>query len=121
MKSTVKRLLDRPNFFQRAAGTPVSLWLLVSVFLLGASPLYSGPPSSPKKSKPPNIVVLFADDLGYGDLGSFGHPTIRTPNLDRMAQQDVKLTSFYAMPSCTPARAARRSFSALDVRRLAGW
>ncbi len=80
--------------------------LLVSVFLLGASHLYSNPPKRAKKAKPPNIVVLFADDLGYGDLGSFGHPTIRTPNLDRMAQQGVKLTSFYAMPSCTPARAA---------------
>ena len=34
----------------------------------------------------PNIVVLFADDLGYGDLGVFGHPTIHTPNLDKMAQ-----------------------------------
>ena len=37
------------------------------------------------KSKPPNFVVIFADDLGYGDLGVFGHPTIKTPNLDQMA------------------------------------
>ena len=55
----------------------------------------------------PNIVVIFCDDLGYGDLGAFGHPTIRTPHLDRMAAEGQKWTSFYAAaPVCTPSRAA---------------
>jgi arylsulfatase A-like enzyme len=57
--------------------------------------------------QPPNIVVIFADDLGYGDLGCFGHPTIKTPNLDRMACEGMKLTQFYsAAEVCTPSRAA---------------
>ena len=55
----------------------------------------------------PNIVVLFADDLGYGDLGCYGHPTIRTPQLDRMAAEGMRFTSFYsAAEVCTPSRAA---------------
>ena len=55
----------------------------------------------------PNLVILFADDMGYGDLGCYGHPTIRTPNLDRMAGDGMRFTQFYsAAPVCTPSRAA---------------
>jgi len=54
----------------------------------------------------PNFVIIFADDLGFGDLGCFGHPTIRTPNLDRMAAEGAKMTQFYAAACvCTPSRA----------------
>jgi arylsulfatase A-like enzyme len=56
---------------------------------------------------PPNFVIFFADDLGYGDLGCFGHPTIRTPNLDLLAAEGQKWTQFYSADSvCTPSRAA---------------
>lgn len=55
----------------------------------------------------PNIVILFADDLGYGDLGCYGNAKIRTPSLDRMAAEGMRFTDFYsAAEVCTPSRAA---------------
>ncbi len=55
----------------------------------------------------PNLVIIFIDDLGYGDIGPFGSTINRTPHLDRMAREGMKLTSFYvAAPVCTPSRAA---------------
>ncbi|MFK7777340.1 MAG: sulfatase [Gimesia sp.] len=64
------------------------------------------PKVTPAETKP-NIVVIYADDLGYGDLACFGHPTIKTPHLDQMAAEGMKFTQFYsAAPVCTPSRAA---------------
>src|SRR6188508_201150 len=55
----------------------------------------------------PNIVIIYADDLGYGDLGCYGSPVIRTPNLDRMAAEGLRFTDFYSGAEvCTPSRAA---------------
>lgn len=55
----------------------------------------------------PNVVVFLADDLGYGDLGCFGHPRIKTPNLDAFAQQGVRLTQCYSASAvCSPSRSA---------------
>ena len=63
--------------------------------------------ASAESGSVPNVVIIFADDLGYGDLACFGHPTIATPNLDRMAAEGMKFTQFYsAAPVCTPSRAA---------------
>lgn len=55
----------------------------------------------------PNVILIVADDLGYGDLGSYGHPTLVTPHLDRMATEGQRWTQFYAGANvCTPSRAA---------------
>ncbi len=57
--------------------------------------------------RPPNFVVIFTDDQGYGDLSCFGGTHVHTPRIDRMAAEGLKLTSFYvAAPVCTPSRAA---------------
>ncbi len=56
-------------------------------------------------ARPPNVVVIFIDDLGYGDIGPFGATKQRTPHLDRMAKEGMKLTSFYATPVCSVSRA----------------
>ena len=59
-----------------------------------------------KPPPPPNFVIIFADDMGYGDAGCFGSKDIRTPRIDRMAKEGMRFTSFYAQPICGPSRAA---------------
>lgn len=80
--------------------------LLLPLLLLAA--FNSGCSSEVKSDKPtPNFIVIFIDDLGYGDIGPFGSELNRTPNLNRMAEEGMKLTGFYVAASlCTPSRAA---------------
>jgi arylsulfatase A-like enzyme len=78
--------------------------VLVGVLIYPAA--WASPPARPDEARAPNLVILLADDLGYGDLGCYGHPTIHTPNLDRMAAEGMKFTQYYAAPYCTPSRAA---------------
>lgn len=82
---TAKRALSRRSFLAGA-------WLAARLPAAGA---------------PPNIVLILADDLGYGDLACYGHPTHHTPYLDRMAREGVRFTEFYTpMPFCAPTRAS---------------
>ncbi len=64
-------------------------------------------PTAPQDGERPNIVLIFTDDQGYGDLGCYGATEIRTPHLDRMATEGMRLLDFYsAAPICSPSRAA---------------
>ena len=84
-------------------GTAVGVVMLLMVTRCGVVP--DETPTA--ENRPPNVVVLFADDLGYGDLGVYGNPAIRTPNLDEMAEEGQKWTNFYVGASvCSPSRAA---------------
>lgn len=80
-----------------------SLALLVTA---GTGPLVAQPSPTPPASRP-NVVLIIMDDMGYGDLGSYGVPDAKTPNLDRLAAEGVRLTDAYANgPVCSPTRAA---------------
>jgi arylsulfatase A-like enzyme len=68
--------------------------------------IFTGAFALPARADRPNVVVILADDLGYGDLGSYGGKRIRTPNLDRLAAEGMRFTGFYAQPVCGPSRAA---------------
>ncbi|MDX1639833.1 MAG: sulfatase [Balneolaceae bacterium] len=73
-------------------------WLVLTLcIILGSCQTRSQP-------EQPNIVILFTDDMGYGDLGSYGHPTIRTPNIDALADQGIRFTSFVTGAWCVPSR-----------------
>lgn len=79
-----------------------NVWFALMLLWVGGSLL----PGTARAAQP-NIVIVFCDDLGYGDLSCFGHPSIRTPELDRMAAEGMRWLQFYsAAPVCTPSRAA---------------
>ena len=96
-------LLDPRADFERSTGcvrgglSRVGLWVVAACAALAAS--------VPAAAAPPNIVVILADDLGWGELGCYGQQKIKTPNLDRMAAEGQRWTQFYAgAPVCAPSR-----------------
>jgi len=84
-------MIDRRQALQGAAALAASLGL---------------PAAAQAGKRKPNVIIVLCDDLGYGDIGVFGSTMIKTPNLDRMAREGAKLTTFYASANiCTPSRA----------------
>jgi arylsulfatase A-like enzyme len=86
---------------------PVAFRWLIALALTALLTPHCSLLTSAQAARKPNIIIIYADDLGYGDLGCYGHPTIKTPNLDRMAAEGMRFTEFYsAAEVCTPSRAA---------------
>lgn len=78
--------------------------LVVTVVVLTFGGLGCRQSGDPEQEDRPNVVILFADDMGYGDLSSAGHPTIETPNLDRLSREGMRFTSFVTGAYCVPSR-----------------
>ena len=97
----VRRILNPRNLGTTRSLFPVgAFWLAIAVSALSGC-------GALQEVSAPNFVVIFIDDLGYGDIGPFGSKINSTPHLDRMAEEGMKLTSFYsASPVCTSSRAA---------------
>ncbi|MCR4414607.1 MAG: sulfatase-like hydrolase/transferase, partial [Thermoguttaceae bacterium] len=94
------RLGDRSEYF-RVALVAVSLWTLGTASAPAAQSDHRVSPA------PPNVVLILADDLGWGDLSCYGNERLRTPNLDRLARQGTLFTQFYVNGSvCSPSRCA---------------
>jgi arylsulfatase A-like enzyme len=98
----ISRMRPAPHPF--LAALSLAQTLLLSLTALAAEPATD---STPKPARSPNLVVILADDLGYGDLGVTGHPQHRTPRLDELAASGAHLDDFYVTsPVCTPTRVA---------------
>jgi len=79
--------------------------LVVLTLSLVMSVAMAGNRKRPKPDPvPPNVIIVMTDDQGYGDLSANGNPVLRTPNLDQLASQSVRLTDFHVAPMCTPTR-----------------
>ena len=78
-----------------------ALALLVFLVILGSPELWA---ADPAPSTTPNVIVILTDDQGYGDLSSHGNPVLRTPHIDRLRGESLRLTDFHAAPMCTPTR-----------------
>ena len=83
-----------------AEGASMKLRLCAFVLLLAAASPSAG-------QRPPNVILILTDDLGWGDLACYGHDRIKTPSIDQLAREGTRLTQFYvASPICSPSRAS---------------
>ena len=114
----------RQRMPKRMSHTSVWAMALLITLLMALPASTANDVGSTSPVMPPNIVIFFADDLGYGDLGSFGHPYIRTPNIDTLAANGQRWTDFYvSAPVCSPSRpallTARLAATAAQMQRQA--
>ncbi|MGQ1784563.1 MULTISPECIES: sulfatase family protein [unclassified Saccharicrinis] len=85
------------NILSRGSGIIKGLLFCISLMMMGCT----------QTPQPPNVIIFFTDDQGYQDVGCFGSPLIKTPNLDQMAEDGMRFTDFYSASSvCSPSRAA---------------
>ncbi len=93
--------VNRRNFLRMAGAGALA------AALGSAQPLMGTRPGRAAERRPPNIVVILADDLGYADLGCYGNRAVSTPNIDRLAEEGMRFTDFHSNgPMCSPTRAA---------------
>ena len=82
--------------------------LVACTAMILATTLISPPPAAAEASTPaatpPNVILVLTDDQGYGDLSCHGNPVLKTPNLDRLYAESIRLTDFHVVPMCTPTR-----------------
>lgn len=83
-----------------------SRYILLAILLMVVASLLTTPAVAAGNDRKPNILLIFVDDLGYGELGCQGNPEIKTPNIDKIAKQGVRFTNGYvSSPYCCPSRA----------------
>ncbi|MGH9338218.1 MAG: arylsulfatase [Acidobacteriota bacterium] len=68
--------------------------------------MFAGVPAGAQPGPPPNVILIMTDDQGYGDMSCHGNPVLKTPNIDRLYAQSIRLTQFHVDPTCSPTRAA---------------
>ena len=80
--------------------------VVIAAFLVTLADNAQGATVQNTTARRPNVVLIITDDQGYGDLGCHGNPVLKTPHLDRLYRQSVRLTNFHVDPTCSPTRAA---------------
>ncbi len=110
--------MQRMKRMKRIAVFVLSYFLFATSISSGALPGEAGPTETKRRT---NVVLILADYMGYGDIGPYGVSDTRTPHLDRLAREGVKLTDFYgAAPICTPSRTAMLTGRYQQRARLEG-
>ncbi len=96
----------RHSYFPTLSNSPMQRNLFIATFLLGFLGTDTLIAQEKKANRRPNVVIVITDDQGHGDLGFHGNPIIKTPNLDRLARQSLRMKHFFVCPVCSPTRSS---------------